>query len=51
MSKATIVSILFGLAVLAVLVYSTLGLRQYSCEVCITYNGEQNCATAFSPDA
>ncbi len=49
MSKATIVSILFGLAVLAALVYSTLGLQQYSCEVCITYNGEQNCATASAP--
>ena len=43
------VSTLFGLAVLGVLVYSTLGLQQYSCEVCITYNGNQNCATSAAP--
>ncbi len=49
MPKATIVSLLFGLAVLATLVYSTLGLGQYSCEVCMTYNGSQNCSTASAP--
>ena len=46
MSKTTLVSILFLLAVLGVLVYSTMGLQGYSCEVCITFNGRTNCAKA-----
>ena len=46
MSKTTVVSILFLLAVLGVLVYSTLDLQGYSCEVCITFNGRTNCAKA-----
>ncbi len=46
MTKTTVVSILFLLAVLGVLVYSTMGLQEYSCEVCITYNGRTNCARA-----
>jgi hypothetical protein len=46
MNKTTIISILFGLAVLATLIYSTLDLRQYSCEVCMAYQGRDNCATA-----
>ncbi len=46
MSKTTVVSILFLLAVLGALVYSTLDLQGYSCEVCITFNGRQNCARA-----
>lgn len=46
MSKTTVVSILFLLAVLGALVYSTLDLQGYSCEVCITFNGRSNCAKA-----
>ncbi len=46
MSKATLVSILFLLAVLGALVYSTMDLQGYSCEVCITFNGRTNCAKA-----
>lgn len=46
MSKTTLVSILFLLAVLGALVYSTLDLQGYSCEVCITFNGRTNCAKA-----
>ena len=46
MSKVTLVSILFGLAVLGMLVYSTLGLRQVSCEVCMTFEGRTQCAKA-----
>jgi hypothetical protein len=45
-SKTTVVSILFLLAVLGALVYSTMDLQGYSCEVCITFNGRQNCAKA-----
>ena len=46
MSKTTVVSILFLLAVFGALVYSTLDLQGYSCEVCITFNGRTNCAKA-----
>ncbi len=46
MSKVALVSILFGLAVLGVLVYSTLNLRQVTCEVCMTFNGRSKCAKA-----
>ncbi len=46
MSKATWVSIGMFLAVMALVVYSTLGLSQYSCEACITYKGRTNCAKA-----
>jgi hypothetical protein len=46
MSKTTLIAILFSLAVLATLIYSTMSLQQYSCEVCITYQGQTNCSTA-----
>ncbi len=46
MSKVTLVSILFGLTVLGTLVWSTLGLRQVTCEVCMTFNGRTQCAKA-----
>jgi hypothetical protein len=46
MNKTTLIAILFSLLVLGVLIYSTLDLQQYSCEVCITYQGQTNCSTA-----
>lgn len=46
MSKVALVSIVFGLAVLGVLVYSTMNLAQVSCEVCMTFNGRTQCAKA-----
>lgn len=46
MSKTTLVSILFLLLVFGAVVYSTLDLQGYSCEVCITFNGRSNCAKA-----
>lgn len=46
MSKVALVSILFGLAVLGALVYSTMGLAKVSCEVCMTFNGRTQCAKA-----
>ena len=50
MSKVTLVSILFGLTVLGALVYSTLGLRQVTCEVCMTFNGRSKCSKASGTD-
>ena len=46
MKATTLIAILFSLAVLATLVYSTLDLQQYSCEVCLTYQGRENCSIA-----
>ncbi|MCB1019845.1 MAG: hypothetical protein H6509_14100 [Bryobacterales bacterium] len=46
MSKAAIVSILFLLAFVGLVVYSTMDLRQETCEVCMTFNGQTQCATA-----
>ncbi|MEZ5366988.1 MAG: hypothetical protein R2748_32790 [Bryobacterales bacterium] len=46
MSKAAIVSILFLLAFVGLVVYSTMDLRQVTCEVCMTFNGQTKCATA-----
>jgi len=45
-SKTTIIAILFGLLVLGVLIYSSMDLQRHSCEVCVTYQGRTNCATA-----
>jgi hypothetical protein len=45
MSKATLLSVLFLLLVGALIAYSLTGVDQVSCEVCITYNGEQQCRT------
>ena len=49
MSKTTLLSLLFGLLVLGLLIYSTMGLQQYSCEVCVTYDGATNCSIARAP--
>ena len=49
MSKTALVAILFFLLVIAALIYSTMELNQYSCEVCITYQGRTNCSTASAP--
>jgi hypothetical protein len=49
MSKPALAAIIFALVVLGVLIYSTIGLSQYACEVCMTYNGQQNCATSSAP--
>ena len=46
MNKTTLIAILFSLIVLGVLIYSTMNLQQYSCEVCITYQGQNNCSSA-----
>ncbi len=49
MSKTTLVAILFSVVILGVLIYSSMGLSSYSCEVCITFQGRNNCSTASAP--
>jgi hypothetical protein len=51
MNKTTVIAILFSLAVLGVLIYSSMNLQQFSCEVCITYQGRNNCSTAAGTSA
>jgi len=49
MSKPALVAIVFALVFLGVLIYSTIGLGQSRCEVCITYQGQKNCAISSAP--
>lgn len=46
MSKTVGLAISFVLGVVGLLVYLTLGLAQFTCEVCMEYQGQRNCATA-----
>ncbi len=46
MKKSGWIVFCFGIAVLAILVYTTFGNRQFRCEVCITFNGAKNCRVA-----
>ena len=46
MSKTVLLAILFVLAVVGTLVYSSMELRQFTCEVCIEYKGRSNCSVA-----
>ncbi|MEW5975418.1 MAG: hypothetical protein AB1898_06375 [Acidobacteriota bacterium] len=47
MSKTSKLLIVFGfLGFLAYVVYSTLDLHQYSCEVCMEFRGQTDCRTA-----
>lgn len=50
MSKGTILAIVFGIIVLAIIIYQTLGLRQYECEVCVELDGRAKCVTTKGPD-
>ena len=46
MSKPVWAAIVFIGIVVAVIVYSSMGLRKYTVEVCMDYKGRTNCATA-----
>ena len=43
---AVILGIAFAAAVLAVLIFTTIGTNQFRCEVCITFNDRKACRTA-----
>lgn len=45
MSRVGVVSLLLFLAIAAVLVYQTLGVASATCEVCMSYQGQQQCRT------
>ena len=46
MKKGVLIVLVFGAAFLAIMIYSTMGLREYRVEVCVEFNGQQNCRTA-----
>ena len=45
-SRTGLAIAIFGALVLALLIYSSLSLGQYSCEVCIEFRGQAKCRTA-----
>lgn len=45
LSKGTILAIIFGIIVLAVIIYNSMGLRQVECEVCMELDGRSKCVT------
>ena len=46
MSKPVLAAIVFIGVVLVAIIYSSMGLRQFTYEVCMEYKGRTNCATA-----
>lgn len=46
MSKPVWAACLFVAIVLIAVIYFSLGLRQFTCEVCMEFQGRINCATA-----
>ena len=45
-SKAAIIGGVFASALLALMIYASLGLRKYSCDVCITFGRQTACRKA-----
>ncbi len=46
MKKSSLIALIFGILMVAALIYNTLGNRQYRCETCITYGGHTKCRIA-----
>jgi hypothetical protein len=46
MKRSTLLTLAALLAFAAMLLYSTLSVQAAECEVCVTFNGRSNCATA-----
>ena len=46
MKKTGLLVVLFLIAFMAVLIYSTMGLKRHRVEVCITFQGRTSCRTA-----
>ncbi len=48
-SKVTLVAAVFGAILLLLILYASLGLGQYTCQVCVEFNGRQKCRSAAGP--
>lgn len=46
MKRSTLLTVAALLAFAALLLYSTLSAQKAECEVCVSFNGKSNCATA-----
>ena len=46
-SKTTLAALIFSVLALGLIVYSTLSLGGYSCEVCMEFAGQSRCRTAI----
>ena len=45
-SRTTLAILIFAVSVLALILFSTLSLGGYSCEVCVEFHGQSKCRTA-----
>ncbi len=45
-SRAILVATAFGVIVLLMILYASIGLSRYTCEVCIEFNGRSKCRSA-----
>jgi hypothetical protein len=50
MRKAGVVGGIFGVVLIAAIVYLSLGLEQHTCEVCMDFQGRKQCRTASGAD-
>ena len=50
MPKAAVVGGIFALLLLVAVVYLSMGLQQYTCEVCMDFQGATQCRTAKGAD-
>ncbi len=50
LSKGTLVGIVFGVLFLLAIIFQTMGMRQYECEVCVEIDGKTNCMTVKAED-
>ena len=46
MSKAVVIGSLFGVVMLGAVLFLSMGLNQYTCEVCVEFNGRVQCRKA-----
>ena len=49
MNKTVIIAIAFVVAVVILVVYTTLGTKRYRVEVCVTFHERPSCRTAGAP--
>ena len=50
MSKTVVIGGIFGAAMLGAILYLSMGFSQYTCEVCVTFNGRTQSRTASGAD-
>ena len=49
MKKNVLIIVVFLMAVLGALIYTSMGTRQFRCEVCVTFHGAKNCRISSAP--